>query len=234
MIWLAMQILISLFSLRGRRAFFEADWFSWVAAVEGRWHAIRRELDAVLAESARIPNFKDISEDQAVLADGDEWKTFFLFTGGRKAEVNCLRCPETAAAVELIPGMQTAMFSILRPKTHLPRHRGLYKGVLRYHLGLLIPEPPESCRIEVRGETRYWEEGKSLIFDDTYRHEAWNDSDHERVVLFVDFERPLPFPLSALNRMVIRRFGESAFVENAIDRVRKTSAAAVSQSGAKG
>src|SRR5215831_14835427 len=86
-----------------------------------------------------------------------------------------------------IPGLITAPFSILDPGKHLPAHRGPYNGVLRLHLGLIVPEPREQLGLRVEGETRRWEEGRALIFDDAYEHEAWNRSDKVRVVLFVDF-----------------------------------------------
>src|SRR5437867_3927702 len=88
--------------------------------------------------------------------------------------------------LERVPGMTTAFFSILSPHKHIPDHRGPYKGVLRYHLALMIPEPRQACRIRVDGEYATWEEGKSLLFDDSYDHEAWNDTDGIRVVLFMD------------------------------------------------
>ena len=63
----------------------------------------------------------------------------------------------------------------------------MYKGVLRYHLGLIVPGSEGSCRIRVGNDVRCWKEGKSLIFDDSHPHEVWNDCDSYRVVLFVDF-----------------------------------------------
>ena len=41
------------------------------------------------------------------------------------------------------------MFSVMEPGTHLPAHRGPYNGLLRLHLGLLIPEPREQLGIRV-------------------------------------------------------------------------------------
>ena len=82
------------------------------------------------------------------------------------------------------------MFSILEPGKRLPPHRGPYNGVLRLHLGLLIPEPRERAAIRVGPEQHHWTEGRVLIFDDAYEHEAWNETEQVRVVLFVDFERP--------------------------------------------
>ena len=88
------------------------------------------------------------------------------------------------------------MFSILSPHKHILPHCGPYKGVLRYHLGLIVPEDAENCRIRVGDDIRHWEPGKPLIFDDVFNHEVWNDTDETRVVLFVDVERPLPEPES--------------------------------------
>ena len=98
-----------------------------------------------------------------------------------------------------VPGMQTAMFSILAAGKHIPDHNGPYKGVIRYHLGLKVPRAADRCRIRVGDTIATWREGASLIFDDTYEHEVWNDTDEERVVLFLDIVRPLRFPMNVVN-----------------------------------
>ncbi len=94
------------------------------------------------------------------------------------------------------------MFSILSPQTNIPVHRGPYKGLIRYHLALKIPKIGD-CYIDVGGEKRNWEEGKSLFIDDSFIHSVVNNTDETRVVLFADFKRPLPWPLSWLNALVI-------------------------------
>ena len=94
-----------------------------------------------------------------------------------RASRTALRCPETTRLVESVPGMETAMFSILSPGKHIPPHHGPYKGVLRYHLGLLVPEPEDQLGISVGGQVAHWSEGESLVFDDTFEHSAWNDTD---------------------------------------------------------
>ena len=81
------------------------------------------------------------------------------------------------------------MFSILEPGKHLPPHRGPYNGVLRLHLGLIVPEPREQLGIRVDKDVYRWKEGEAVIFDDAYEHEAWNRTPHTRVVLFVDFSQ---------------------------------------------
>ena len=107
------------------------------------------------------------------------------------------------------------MISILSPRKHILDHRGPYKGVLRYHLGLIVPEDAEACRIRVGDDFRHWEEGRSMIFDDTFNHEVWNDTDETRVVLFVDVMRPLPFPESLINWLIVKVIGLSPFVLDA-------------------
>jgi len=67
----------------------------------------------------------------------------------------------------------------------------------------------------------HWEEGRSVVFDDTYPHEVWNDTDEERVVLFVDFARPVRFPLSVLNEAVIRLFSRSGYIQEIVENVQE-------------
>jgi ornithine lipid ester-linked acyl 2-hydroxylase len=205
--------------------FFDPDSYPWVRAVEADWMAIRKELDALLVRREEIPNFQDLSEKQKPLTEGDQWKTFFLYGYGVEAEENCARCPETVRILKRIPGMKTAMFSILAPKKHIPEHRGMWKGMLRYHLGLIIPGPKGSCRIRVGQDVRSWEEGKSLVFDDSHLHEAWNDSDSYRVVLFVDLLRPVIFPLSLVNRAVVWITAHMPSITEPMDRVKKNARA---------
>jgi ornithine lipid ester-linked acyl 2-hydroxylase len=197
-----------LFPLDREKTFFESDSFPWVADIESEWRTIRRELDALMVHRDQIPNFQDVSKSQSALTKGDEWKTFFFYSFGNKNEENCSRCAETDRILQSIPGMKSAMFSILAPGKYIAPHRGPYKGVLRYHLGLIIPGPEGKCRIRVGNDIRTWKEGKSLIFDDSNEHEVWNDCASDRVVLFVDFVRPTIFPLSLVNRLIIWMRGQ--------------------------
>jgi len=203
-------------SLVGNPAFFDPGQFNWVPAVEAQWKTIRRELDGVMQYWDTLPNFQDISTDQRTITDDDRWKTFFLYAYGLKAEGNCGRCPETTRLVESVPGMKTAFFSILAPGKHIPAHRGPFKGVIRYHLGLLVPEPAERCRIRVGTEIRHWREGKSLVFDDTYEHEVWNETAGRRAVLFLDVVRPLRFPASTFNDLILALIKRSPFVQDGV------------------
>jgi beta-hydroxylase len=116
--------------------------------------------------------------------------------------------------------MTTALFSILLPGARLPPHRGPWKGFLRYHLGLMVPAASDQCGIAVDGQLAHWQEGKSLLFDDTYEHRVWNDTLETRVVLFLDVVRPCRFPGSWINQAVIRGTALTPFVRDSIRRHR--------------
>ena len=193
----------ALFYRDGDKTFFEPEAFPWVARIEAEWKTIRRELDTLMVRREEIPNFQDVSKAQSALTQGDQWKTFLFYSFGNKYKENCERCPETVRLLNLIPNMKAGMFSILAPGKHIPPHRGPFKGLLSYHLGLMIPQPEASCRIRVGTDVRHWQEGKSMIFDDSNEHEVWNETDGYRAVLFVDVVRPTIFPLSMVNRSII-------------------------------
>jgi beta-hydroxylase len=202
-------------SLVGDATFFPTERFPWVRHIEEHWTVIRDEAEALLEHQRDLANFQDISKDQIEITDDDRWKTFFIYGYGFEARLGVQMCPRTAALMREIPGMTTAMISILSPRKHILDHRGPYKGVLRYHLGLIVPEDAEACRIRVGEDVRHWEAGKSLVFDDTFNHEVWNDTDETRVVLFVDVLRPLPSPESFINRAIVKAIGFSPFVLDA-------------------
>lgn len=212
---LLLERLIRRSSLVGNPTFFDTDDFPWIRTLEADWKAIRGELDRILEHREALPNFQDISKDQRAITKDDRWKTFFLYGFGLRSEAACAWCPETTRVLEQIPGLVTAFFSILAPGKHIPEHRGVYNGVLRCHLGLKVPEPAEECRLRVADDVRHWREGRCLLFDDTYPHEVWNDTDGERVVLLLDVERPLSPFAAAVNRTVLRLVARTPYVQDA-------------------
>jgi len=214
-----LEKLMGRFSRVGEAEFFDPEAFPWTRFVGSYYPIIREEMERVLA-TKEIPNFQDICPAQSVNSTDDGWKTFFLYAYGQRMKSNCAYCPHTDYVLSKIPGMKTAFFSILAPGKRLPMHRGPYKGVLRYHLGLQCP-PAQLSGIKVGDEIRSWQEGESLIFDDTHFHRAWNLSSEPRVILFVDFLRPLPFPLNLINRAVVRYIRSTEFVQYGARKLNK-------------
>jgi beta-hydroxylase len=96
----------------------------------------------------------------------------------------------------------------------LVRHRDPYAGSLRYHLGLVTPNSPD-CFIDVDGERYYWKDGEAVMFDETYIHYAANKTDHQRIVLFCDIERPVYTKVvQAFNRWFGRHVMSAAASKN--------------------
>ena len=188
----------------GNPCFYDNAAFPWAAEMEREWRTIRGELDRLLLRKDELPTVQDLTVDATAITRDAGWKIFVLVAYGIRSAPNVALCPETWRIVRKIPGLKTAMFSIFEPGKRLPPHRGPYNGVLRLHLGLLVPEPRACQGIRIGSEVRRWQEGRVLIFDDAYEHEAWNETGDARVVLFVDIAKPLRFPANLLNGVLLR------------------------------
>jgi aspartyl/asparaginyl beta-hydroxylase (cupin superfamily) len=176
--------------------FYEREAFDWAEALEVQTPAIRAELDAVLAQTHDFPPYVENDPNRPLkthnLVANRDWGGFHLLRGD-PVEPNASMCPNTIAALRsvsqpVIHGRSPmALFSLLKPGTHIFPHNGLLNTRLICHLPLIVPE---GCRLRVGNETRAWEEGRLLIFDDSFEHEAWNDGASRRVVLLFEIWRP--------------------------------------------
>jgi beta-hydroxylase len=192
--------------------------FGWTAGLRADWRAIRAEAETVALRGQASPSLATISPDHRSIAEVGKWRSFFLWGYGHPIADSLARCPRTAALVGAIPGLNSAFFSILAPGTHIPEHRGVTKGLITCHLGLIVPEDGD-LRMRVGDRTVRWTEGGILMFDDTYLHEVWNDTRGTRVVLLIQFDRPLRQPgrwIAELFLGVVRR---SAFVGDTIANI---------------
>lgn len=199
----------------GRDKFFDPAEFAWVARFEAAYPEILAEYRRIRQDA--LPSYQEIERINLQINADDRWKTYFLHYYGYPLAKAERECPSTLAALRAIPGLQFAMFSVLAPGKHIAAHKGPYAGVLRYHLGIDVPE---GCVLRVGAERRSWRNGASLIFDDSFEHEVWNHSDASRCVLFVDIERPLPWPLSSLNRFLLRRTASMQFARDAFENLK--------------
>lgn len=199
------------FSLVETTPFIDPTRFEWHENVTGEMSKMQAELKGLLAVPETIPNHQDIIETIAAISNDDKWLNHFFYIYGQRFDKQCDECPDTARLLQNIPGMKTAFFSILSPGKKIPPHRGPYRGVVRYHLPLLVPRHGE-CGIRVGDETAPFQEGVAIMFDDTYEHEVWNNTDETRVVLFLDIMRPMKFPFNIFNSAVIRLMGWSPVV----------------------
>lgn len=106
---------------------------------------------------------------------------------------NDARCPVTSGLARQVPGLNSAFFFLLPPDTHVPAHRGASKGLVTCHLALRVPRGGDA-RMRVGRRVVRWAEGETLVFDDTFEHEVWNDTDEICLVLLLTFDRPLRNP----------------------------------------
>jgi ornithine lipid ester-linked acyl 2-hydroxylase len=187
--------------------------FPFLQSFADHWQAILAEAQAIVKHRDAIPAFHDISPDQHKISKGTNWRTFILFGFGDQLEKNCSQAPVTTRLLANVPNIQTAMFSILSPGFHIRAHRGVSKGILRAHLGLIIPTEAAKCRIRVGDAIKVWRPGEIFVFDDTYEHEVWNDTTEERVILLFDFDRPMRFWGRLVNATFIRLMKMTAFYQ---------------------
>jgi aspartyl/asparaginyl beta-hydroxylase (cupin superfamily) len=200
-------------SLVGDTPVLDNKHFPFLDSFTENWESIRAEAIEILKHREAIPAFQEVSPDQKKISKGTNWRTFILFGFGKKLEKNCNRAPFTTRLLERVPDLQTAWFSILSPGYHIPAHRGVTKGIIRAHLGLIIPKDAEKCRLRVGHTINVWHPGQIFVFDDTFEHEVWNDTDEERVILLFDFDRPMRLWGRVLNGAFIRMMKMTAFYQ---------------------
>jgi beta-hydroxylase len=226
--WVANQ------SPMGNRSVIDTKSFEWVERLEKNSGVIRQELDALLHAKNRLPNIQDISPRQTYISQGgDGWRSYFFCLLGHRFDESYKRCPETGRLLDSIPDLQLAYFSVLAPGMHIQRHRGSYKGVVRCHLGLIVPQPRAKVRMTVGDAIVHWDEGKCVIFDDTHKHEVWNETDGIRAVLLLDICRPLPGWLARMNKMLLAVAGYLPEVRRAVRAQREWEAQFSAQTGAR-
>jgi aspartate beta-hydroxylase len=189
------------------RPWFEREDFPFLAAIEAQTDIIRAEVLALLDEGTEIPAYVDMPERAPAapmwrdLNRSPRWRSYHLYRHGLPVSDHLARCPHTATALAQLPLMQIpdhapeAMFSLLAPKTSIPPHTGVINGRLTVHLPLIVPA--DCGALKAGDEARGWDEGRCLIFDDSFVHEAWNHSEHLRAVLIFDVWHP---ELSAAER----------------------------------
>ena len=189
--------------------------------LEDNYSIIREECEKLLGVKEKMTDMETLGGSYT---EGGihtaKWKTF-MFKSGKFIEENCRLAPRTAGLLRHIPNLYTAFFSVLEPHQHIAPHFGYYKGFLRYHLGVIIPRDNAdgSCYLRInanpadnalrdrnlidKGEYYYWRNAEGVMFDDTFLHDACNNSDEVRVVLWLDIARKLPWHLHLFNLLVL-------------------------------
>lgn len=120
------------------------------------------------------------------------WKNLFFYRDYQPNEDLLAKVPTIRSVAERFGPEQFDRFelflSVLEPGTHIPSHFGGSNAKLTLHLPLVVPEGDTAIRVDT--ETRGWNHGEMLIFDDTFEHEAWNRTGRPRTVLLIKAYHP--------------------------------------------
>jgi ornithine lipid ester-linked acyl 2-hydroxylase len=184
------------------------NFFDWREVYQEELSPLVSNIDIIANEARAMSQQPWIPWPEDSLNSGQEmdWTVFpFLHTfpvmdNSRSAWLpsTTTACPKTSELLKKIPNIRTALFSRMVGKTILTPHTGwcdLSNYVLRCHICLDIPKPKNSCGLTVGGETTYHKQNEVIVFDDSKRHHAFNDSDNTRIVLILDILRPVDIPI---------------------------------------
>jgi len=199
-----LNTLFYLFSAVPKDPFLDPARFPQLAPLKANWQTIRDEAVALYADG-KI-DYNAGQQDLAFVSFKKlGWKRFHMKWYGDFLPSAQKSCPRTVALLAAIPEVNSAAFTLLPPGAKLGKHRDPFASSLRYHLGLVCPRQ-DGCQIWVDGQHHRWREGEDVVFDETYVHWAENATDEPRLILFVDFTRPLHTrAMRAFNQFLIDR-----------------------------
>ena len=173
------------------------------------WQSLRDEALALAGDLPSIPRFHELMAAQADISANDarDWRMFVLKAYGVEIGRNMARCPQLASLVRASPDVLTATLSFLAPGKHIPLHRGPFRGVSRFYLGLSVPMSADglpAVTLTIDGIGHRIGDGEALLWDDTYPHEVKNDSGQWRIALLMDIRRrDLPRGLQRVSRLLV-------------------------------
>jgi beta-hydroxylase len=214
------RILNQLFATEKGACFFDTD-AEWCKMLRDAHGDIEREFLAYQEQTRNIPVFGDVAPEQEELSNNQlaKWRVAVLRMFDRDTSL-CAHFPVTMRLLSAVPHCSLAMFSILEPGKTIAPHEGVYKGVLRYHLGLITPAKHEDCKLVIGGNAYSWQTGEDVLFDDTYEHWVQNATDETRVVLFLNVKRDFESAwLNALNWCVLKLSRYSWTTRDIVKRV---------------
>lgn len=173
------------------------------------WRQIRDEALAVRRRLSSVPRFHELMKAQETNSANDDrdWRIFIMKVYGHEVRQNLERCPVTASIIRQCPDVLSTSFSFLAPGKYIPPHRGPFRGVMRFHLGLSMPPADDGlpgCVMHVDKVPYRLGDGDSLLWDDTYTHELVNRAEDVRIALLLDVWRPeMPADMRALSHVIV-------------------------------
>jgi len=195
--------------IAGPPVFVSTETFNSSKRFSDAWSKIRDEALHIAENLSAVPRFHEIMSQQNDISANDkrDWRMFIIKAYGVMIPNNAARCPVLAELISSTPDVLTATLSFLAPRKHIPVHRGPFRGVIRYYLGLSVPLAPDGQPgtvltidgTEYRIGNKQW-----ILWDDTYEHEVRNNTDEVRIALLLDIRRHgMPIDMEILTKMLI-------------------------------
>lgn len=159
--------------------------YTGISELENNYTIVYGELMAYLARFEMQPQF-----NVHMVEVPKSWKVRSLRVWDVEMYDVQKHFPVTLNLLSKVPNVVNIGFNLLEPQSRIRLHSGDTNAIYRCHLGLKIPGKAAECVMKVKDETRNWEEGRVLAFTDAYEHEAWNNSNEQRIIMLFDIMRP--------------------------------------------
>ena len=151
---------------------------------------------------------------------GDDFHGVALVRNGEGVEATANLFPRTLALLRahgVAGGNRLVFFSRQRGHSGIPPHSDCVNYLMTAHLGVCVPDDQAAalesssaaaasavaaakaggaaatgapCGMSVGGEAIEWEQGKLVVFQNSFPHFTWNRSGEERILLYFDFWHP--------------------------------------------
>lgn len=207
------NLLMNLCSKLPNKAMLNVDELADLKILRDNWEVLRDEAMQLSAEG-QIKAAAGLNDAGFNSFFRTGWTRFYLKWYDDYLPSASAQCPKTVEVLKQTPSIKAAMFASLPPEGVLIPHRDPYAGSLRYHLGLVTPNS-EDCYILVDGNKHAWHDGKDVLFDETFIHEAHNKTDQQRIILFADVHRPMRFKwVDSMNHWVSDHVMKASSTQN--------------------
>jgi aspartyl/asparaginyl beta-hydroxylase (cupin superfamily) len=188
------------------------------------FNKIKKEVMNIYKQRNKLALAKDTYGNDYIgggnIKQTDGWRVYSVKLGDNYFASDTM--PYLTKILKQIPEVKSCLISILPKKKAIPIHVGYTKGFLRYLLAMKVPKDRENVFMCANGEKYCWTEGEGLLFDDTYPHKVYNNTDEDRIVIYMDILRPFMNPiLDNINKWFIKLATNTKMVKEEIAKTEK-------------
>jgi aspartyl/asparaginyl beta-hydroxylase (cupin superfamily) len=195
-----------------RPSFYDVDQFPLLKELAEKWVIIRdefRQLQTQVMDINRVDKTHEevLAEIENYINCGSpygwvqgwgqggankQWIQYGLIVHDAVVPFITNEMPETLNFLEKIKGIKVCALVTMHPQSSLPCHQHpeiLDEGLLQMHLPIETAEVNNYAYLNVNGEFRQHTCGEALIFDGSLDHFALNESNKNRTILYLEFNK---------------------------------------------